>query len=70
MLEGLTDGHLKNQRPIHDHRLPADIERELRKMAERNTRTLAAQILHCVKMEMERQQAQEVKHEEADSHQH
>ncbi len=35
-------------------RLPADIERELRKMAERNTRTLAAQILHCVKMEMER----------------
>jgi predicted transcriptional regulator len=42
-------------------RLPADIERELRKMAERNTRTLAAQILHCVKMEMERQQAQENK---------
>jgi predicted transcriptional regulator len=42
-------------------RLPADIERELRKMAESNTRTLAAQILHCVKMEMERQQAQEVK---------
>ena len=37
-------------------RLPADIEIELRKMAERNTRTLAAQILHCVKMEMERQQ--------------
>ncbi len=35
-------------------RLPADIERELRKMAERDTRTLAAQILHCVKMEMER----------------
>ena len=30
-------------------RLPADVERELRKMAERNTRTLAAQILHCVK---------------------
>ena len=42
-------------------RLPADIERELRKMAERNTRTLAAQILHCVKMEMERQQALEAK---------
>ena len=37
-------------------RLPAEIEIELRKMAERNTRTLAAQILHCVKMEMERQQ--------------
>jgi predicted transcriptional regulator len=37
-------------------RLPADIEIELRKMADRNTRTLAAQILHCVKMEMERQQ--------------
>ena len=31
-------------------RLPADIERELRKMAERNTRTLAAQILHCVSL--------------------
>jgi predicted transcriptional regulator len=42
-------------------RLPADIEIELRKMAERNTRTLAAQILHCVKMELERQQAQETK---------
>jgi len=59
------------QRRHHEHskikdrymtiRLPADIERELRKMAERNTRTLAAQILHCVKMEMERQQAQETK---------
>lgn len=36
-------------------RLPADIERELRKMAEANTRTLAAQILHCVKIEIERQ---------------
>ena len=42
-------------------RLPADIERELRKMAERNTRTLAAQILHCVKMEIERQEALEAK---------
>lgn len=42
-------------------RLPADIEIELRKMAERNTRTLAAQILHCVKMELERQQALEAK---------
>lgn len=30
-------------------RLPADVERELRKMAEANTRTLAAQILHYVK---------------------
>jgi hypothetical protein len=37
-------------------RLPADVERELRKLAERNTRTLAAQILHCVKMELDRQQ--------------
>ena len=37
-------------------RLPADIEIELRKMADRNTRKLAAQSLHCVKMEMERQQ--------------
>jgi len=42
-------------------RLPADVERELRKMAERNTRTLAAQILHCVKMDMERQQVEAVK---------
>jgi predicted transcriptional regulator len=42
-------------------RLPAEIEIELRKMAERNTRTLAAQILHCVKMEMERQPKQEAK---------
>lgn len=40
-------------------RLPADVEIELRKMAERNTRTLASQILHCVKMEMERQQEAE-----------
>ena len=30
-------------------RLPADVEIELRKMAELNTRTLAAQILHYVK---------------------
>jgi hypothetical protein len=30
-------------------RLPADIERELRKMAEANTRTLAAQVLHYIK---------------------
>ena len=30
-------------------RLPSDVERELRKMAEANTRTLAAQILHYVK---------------------
>jgi predicted transcriptional regulator len=42
-------------------RLPADVERELRKMAERHTRTLAAQILHCIKMELKRQQAQETK---------
>jgi hypothetical protein len=31
-------------------RLPADIEIELRKMAEKSTRTLAAQILHYVKL--------------------
>jgi hypothetical protein len=31
-------------------RLPADIEIELRKMAEQSTRTLAAQILHYVKL--------------------
>jgi predicted transcriptional regulator len=42
-------------------RLPADIEIELRKLAERHTRTLAAQILHCIKLELARQQAQETK---------
>lgn len=31
-------------------RLPADIEHDLRKHAETNTRTLAAQILHYVKV--------------------
>lgn len=31
-------------------RLPAEVERELRKMAEQSTRTLAAQILHYVKL--------------------
>jgi predicted DNA-binding protein len=31
-------------------RLPAEVERELRKMAEQGTRTLAAQILHYVKL--------------------
>lgn len=36
-------------------RLPADVEMQLRKMAEENTRTLAAQILHCIKLEIERQ---------------
>lgn len=30
-------------------RMPADVERELRKMAEHNTRPLAAQVLHYVK---------------------
>ena len=30
-------------------RMPADVEMELRKMAEHNTRTLAAQVLHYVK---------------------
>ena len=33
-------------------RLPADIERELRKMAEANTRTLAAEVLHCIKLQI------------------
>jgi predicted transcriptional regulator len=37
-------------------RLPAEVERELRKMAEANTRTLAAQILHCIKLELARQE--------------
>ncbi len=36
-------------------RLPADVERELRRLAEENTRTLAAQILHCIKLELARQ---------------
>lgn len=36
-------------------RLPADVERELRKQAEANTRTLAAQILHYVKLGMKRE---------------
>ena len=31
-------------------RLPAEVERDLRKHAETNTRTLAAQILHYVKL--------------------
>lgn len=31
-------------------RLPAEVERELRKIAEHSTRTLAAQILHYVKL--------------------
>lgn len=30
-------------------RMPADVELALRKMAEHNTRTLAAQVLHYVK---------------------
>ncbi len=38
-------------------RLPADIERELRKMAERNTRTLAAQILHYLKQSLAQEQS-------------
>jgi predicted transcriptional regulator len=42
-------------------RLPADVERELRKMAEANTRTLAAQILHCIKLELARQSEKGVK---------
>jgi predicted transcriptional regulator len=37
-------------------RLPADVEIELRRMAEANTRTLAAQILHCIKLELARQE--------------
>jgi len=42
-------------------RLPADVEIELRRMAEENTRTLAAQILHCIKLELARQSKKEVK---------
>jgi hypothetical protein len=40
-------------------RLPADVEAELRRMAEANTRTLAAQILHCIKLELARQFARD-----------
>jgi predicted DNA-binding protein len=40
---------VKNKDRYMTIRLPAEIEIELRKMAERNTRTLAAQILHYVK---------------------
>lgn len=38
-------------------RLPADVEIELRKMAEVNTRTLAAQILHYVKQGLHSEKA-------------
>ena len=37
-------------------RLPADIEIELRKMAEQSTRTLVAQILHYVKLGLAKEQ--------------
>lgn len=40
-------------------RLPADVEVELRRMADENTRTLAAQILHCIKLELARQFARD-----------
>jgi predicted DNA-binding protein len=36
-------------------RLPADIELELRKMAEQSTRTLAAQVLHYIKQGLEKE---------------
>ena len=45
----------KNKDRYMTLRLPADVERELRKIAEENTRTLAAQILHCIKLELARQ---------------
>ena len=35
-------------------RLPADIDQQLRALAERNTRILSAQALHCIKMEIAR----------------
>ena len=31
-------------------RLPAEVEHEIRKQAERHTRTLAAQVLHYIKL--------------------
>jgi hypothetical protein len=31
-------------------RLPADVEQEIRKHAQRHTRTLAAQVLHYIKL--------------------
>ena len=38
-------------------RLPADVELEVRKHAERHTRTLAAQILHYVKQGLKNEKA-------------
>ena len=38
-------------------RLPADVELEIRKHAERHTRTLAAQILHYVKQGLKNEKA-------------
>ena len=37
-------------------RLPSEVEVILRRMADEGTRTLAAQVLHCIKAEIERQQ--------------
>ena len=36
-------------------RLPADVEHELRKIAEQSTRTLAAQVLHYIKQGLEKE---------------
>ncbi len=38
-------------------RLPADVEQEIRKHADRHTRTLAAQILHYVKQGLKNEKA-------------
>jgi hypothetical protein len=38
-------------------RLPADVELEIRKHAQRHTRTLAAQILHYVKQGLKNEKA-------------
>jgi hypothetical protein len=38
-------------------RLPADVELEVRKHADRHTRTLAAQILHYVKQGLKNEKA-------------
>ena len=40
-------------------RLPSDIDQELRKLADANTRTLAAQVLHYIKQGIANEKAHE-----------
>ena len=41
-------------------RLPSDIDQELRKLADANTRTLAAQVLHYIKQGIANEKAHSV----------